>query len=224
MNGRPTAPVDCGGSQRPLARPLSNGGSRRRSELEARGRFNTVLRAGRPRREHTLDTLLRRGNRTTRFRRLPPFRPGRDDPVSLEETHACWEVNVCALVDANFAHEVFGVQSVADRGRLLPVGHEGKRASRGRRQGAMKNLSVAQTTSGSGQFQAVQAGTMTIASESYLEKRTQQVEANGEYQSDDPHVLALAQVSGDRLLDSNDSALQGDFKNRRLIDNPRGRV
>ena len=38
------------------------------------------------------------------------------------------------------------------------------------------------------------------------------------------HLLREAQVSGARLLYSNDRALQGDFKNRRLIDNPRGRV
>ena len=72
--------------------------------------------------------------------------------------------------------------------------------------------------------QAVQAGTMTVVSESELETRTRQVEASGEHISDDPHVLALAQVSGARLLYSNDSALQGDFTNRRLIYNPRGRV
>ncbi len=42
--------------------------------------------------------------------------------------------------------------------------------------------------------------------------------------SDDPHVLALAQVSGARLLYSNDKNLQRDFKNKKLIDQPRGKV
>ena len=39
-----------------------------------------------------------------------------------------------------------------------------------------------------------------------------------------PHVLALAQVSGARLLYSNDQTLQRDFKNSKLIKNPRGNV
>ena len=46
----------------------------------------------------------------------------------------------------------------------------------------------------------------------------------GEYcRSDDPHVIALACVSGARLLYTNDSALIEDFKNPRLL-SPRGRV
>lgn len=42
--------------------------------------------------------------------------------------------------------------------------------------------------------------------------------------SDDPHVIALAQVSGARLLYTNDSKLQKDFRNHRLIKKPRGHV
>ena len=42
--------------------------------------------------------------------------------------------------------------------------------------------------------------------------------------SDDPHVLALAKVSGVRLLYSGDNDLIADFKDKRFIDNPRGKV
>ena len=72
--------------------------------------------------------------------------------------------------------------------------------------------------------QAVQAGTMTVVDEIELESRTEEVQATGGYQSDDPHVLALAQLSGARLLYSNDAVLQRDFTNHRLLDNPRGKV
>ncbi|MCY4673828.1 MAG: type II toxin-antitoxin system VapC family toxin [Bacteroidetes bacterium] len=44
------------------------------------------------------------------------------------------------------------------------------------------------------------------------------------YKSDDCHIIALAQVSGARLLYSNDKALHKDFKNRELINNPGGKV
>lgn len=42
--------------------------------------------------------------------------------------------------------------------------------------------------------------------------------------SDDPHVLALARVSGARLLYSEDQPLMTDWGNKRLLDRPRGKV
>ena len=42
--------------------------------------------------------------------------------------------------------------------------------------------------------------------------------------SDDPHVLALARVSGARLLYTDDGDLIADFKTKRFIDRPRGKV
>lgn len=42
--------------------------------------------------------------------------------------------------------------------------------------------------------------------------------------SDDHHVLALANVSGARLLFTNDSKLQDDFRNRRIIRGTQGRI
>lgn len=43
-------------------------------------------------------------------------------------------------------------------------------------------------------------------------------------ESDDPHVLALALESQARLLYTDDAALMKDFKDRRFIDNPRGKA
>ncbi len=47
---------------------------------------------------------------------------------------------------------------------------------------------------------------------------------NHQVKSNDTHVLALAKISGARLLYTRDSKLIGDFKNPRLINNPRGKV
>lgn len=46
------------------------------------------------------------------------------------------------------------------------------------------------------------------------------------FRSNDPHVLALAQVSGARLLFTYETTgqLQRDFKNPRILANPRGKV
>lgn len=43
-------------------------------------------------------------------------------------------------------------------------------------------------------------------------------------ESDDHHIIALARATGARLLYTNDSALQADFDNKRLVDSPRGKV
>lgn len=42
--------------------------------------------------------------------------------------------------------------------------------------------------------------------------------------SNDPHVIALAQLSHVRVLFSHDTKLHTDFKNKRLIDKPRGEI
>ena len=42
--------------------------------------------------------------------------------------------------------------------------------------------------------------------------------------SDDPHVIALAKVSGARILCSNDKDLREDFRNPKLISNPQGHI
>ena len=42
--------------------------------------------------------------------------------------------------------------------------------------------------------------------------------------SNDIHILALARASGARLLCTEDRALIDDFKNKEIIDNPRGRI
>lgn len=42
--------------------------------------------------------------------------------------------------------------------------------------------------------------------------------------SNDPHVIALADVSGARILYSNDENLRDDFRNSVLVSSPRGKL
>ena len=42
--------------------------------------------------------------------------------------------------------------------------------------------------------------------------------------SDDQHILALARVSGTRILFTNDDALQKDFRSPNIINSPRGQI
>lgn len=50
------------------------------------------------------------------------------------------------------------------------------------------------------------------------------VDALPQRRSDDPHVLALARVSGARLLATKDGDLITDFKNSSIVNSPRGKV
>ena len=57
-----------------------------------------------------------------------------------------------------------------------------------------------------------------------VEARTIDLRRRDVCNSNDQHVLALALVSGARLLYTNDAALIADFKNRQIVANPRGKV
>ena len=50
------------------------------------------------------------------------------------------------------------------------------------------------------------------------------LKARADVRSDDPHVLALARATGVRLLYTADGKLKSDFKNKNIIDRPRGKV
>ena len=67
------------------------------------------------------------------------------------------------------------------------------------------------------------AGTIVREDAEKVEARAREVETKEGMESDDPHVLGLALVSGARLLYTNDLKLQQDFKNPALI-RPRGKV
>ena len=57
-----------------------------------------------------------------------------------------------------------------------------------------------------------------------VEARTEELRRRDVCRSDDEHVVALALVSGARLLYTNDAALIDDFKNREVVAAPRGKV
>ena len=70
----------------------------------------------------------------------------------------------------------------------------------------------------------VQAGKAQLVSADRFVEDERGLSARADLRSDDPHVLALARWSRVRLLYTGDSDLIADFKNKRLVDGPRGRV
>ena len=130
---------------------------------------------------------------------------------------------MCAIVDAQVAHEVFGENP-------SPAGDEFyKWASEGQGHLVAGGKLLEELESGSPGFrlwarQAQLAGRITLLDEERVEQRTRQIERDVEHKSNDPHVLAVALISGARLLFTNDKLLEQDFRSKSLIDRPRGSI
>ncbi len=129
---------------------------------------------------------------------------------------------MCAIVDANVAGEVFRPDASEAGAKFFNWLNSGKGIliSGGRVHEELMHSSDVQRWA----QQAVLAGKMKIVDGKRVTERAAQLEKTGSLESDDPHVLALAQISGARLLYSNDRKLQADFGNKTLIDNPRGKI
>jgi len=69
-----------------------------------------------------------------------------------------------------------------------------------------------------------QTGRARAISDSLVDSETQRVIAEGLCISNDEHIIALARVSGVRVLCTNDACLQDDFRNPLLVRKPRGKI
>lgn len=69
-----------------------------------------------------------------------------------------------------------------------------------------------------------QAGIAKAIKDSLVDDETQRVIRLNFCRSDDEHIVALARVSGARLLCSEDEDLHADFTNRVFINSPRGKI
>jgi len=128
-----------------------------------------------------------------------------------------------AILDANVVHEVFGFNQPpagekfynwidTGSGHLVIGGKLRKELY----EGSPRFKKWAE--------EAQKAGRLRREDDGKVNTRTEELCRGKACKSDDPHIIALAQIGRVRLLYSNDRDLQKDFRNRALIDNPRGRV
>lgn len=127
------------------------------------------------------------------------------------------------IIDANCATQALGTPPSPDFGPVLNVlvSGKGKLAVGGsklmneyKRLGpVMRYLKVLD-----------QAGRSKRVSDAQVDAEEVAVLAGFALVSDDPHILALARVSGARLLCSKDQGLHADFTNSQIIARPRGKV
>lgn len=129
---------------------------------------------------------------------------------------------MCAILDNDVVHEVFGqdrppageaFRKWVDSGRgQLVVG--GKL-----REELGENLAFRNWLR-----QALLGGRARSINDEEVEDRAAALKQAGVCRSNDPHIVALAQLSHARLLYSNDGDLRYDFGNKQLIDQPRGKI
>ena len=70
----------------------------------------------------------------------------------------------------------------------------------------------------------VRAGQARVIPAEQFVADEQMLRTRADLRSDDPHVLALARMTGARLLYTADANLIKDFKDKKFIDKPRGKV
>ena len=130
---------------------------------------------------------------------------------------------MCAIVDANVAHEVFRITPAPAGEKFFEWINKGTRrlVAGGKHLEDLENSSPDFRQWATG---ALLAGKMRIVDYDQVHRRTLKIQDKAQYESDDPHLLALAQISGSRLLYSNDRDLHRDFRKKVLIDKPRGKV
>ncbi|MBI4699888.1 MAG: hypothetical protein HY744_01770 [Deltaproteobacteria bacterium] len=126
---------------------------------------------------------------------------------------------MCVIIDANLAAKVFGrTTSAAFRPIFDWLEHDGRLVYGGRLSEELERVHAAaryllelRRQSRAKTYPADQLE----AEEAAVRERCR---------SDDPHVIALARLSGARTLVTADRELMDDFRNRQLVPSPRGRI
>lgn len=128
---------------------------------------------------------------------------------------------MCAIVDNNVRSEVFGdTQTEAGKSFLDSLGPKRQLVVGGK---------LLQELYGYENFRrwlsvALGAGQARRVDEERVNGETASLQNQAQCRSNDEHIIALARISGARLLFTNDLDLQKDFKDQHLINSPRGAI
>ncbi len=128
---------------------------------------------------------------------------------------------MCAIVDVNVSHEIFGDNRPEAGEKLF------KWLDSGSLRLVVSRKLLAELNYGNAQRwirEAILAGKVRQEKSGTVDDKEEELQRMERCRSNDTHIIALAQISGARLLYSNDKDLHDDFGNKRLIDKPRGKV
>lgn len=139
---------------------------------------------------------------------------------------------MCAIVDVNSSGEIVastplpGARAfkewMAMGNCCLAIGGRKYKRELGR---GFSDPDRAKTTTISEWVRAIdQAGRRRTFDDDEIDALADKLRAQRRCQSDDEHIVALAMVSGARLLYSKDKRLHGDFTDPGILNNPNGKV
>ena len=131
---------------------------------------------------------------------------------------------MCAIVDANVGHEVFDPDRQTGAGRFfynwLMRPNGGTIVVGGALLRELNRSEAFRRFFGD----RLLANRARLIPDDDVGRAQEQIRSQGSHSSNDEHILALARVSGARLLFTNDRALQDDFRDRSIVGGTRGRV
>ncbi|MCY4072008.1 MAG: type II toxin-antitoxin system VapC family toxin [Chloroflexi bacterium] len=128
---------------------------------------------------------------------------------------------MCAILDTDASHEVFTKQQHEAGQRFLRwINSKPKRLVVGGQMLREINKTPARLLIAEG----IRSARIRRENDAKVDEKEEELRQSIVLKSNDYHVIALAIVSGARLLYSNDKDLHKDFKNHKLIRNPRGKV
>ena len=131
---------------------------------------------------------------------------------------------MCSIVDADSADILFGDDPPEGAARFLRWLSQSKfRLVIGGRRLEAEFQRTGRTTQ-AWMARAQAAGLLWIENWDSVNKREDALARSGSCRSNDEHIIALAQISGARLLYSGDRLLHADFRDANLLNNPRGRI
>jgi hypothetical protein len=136
---------------------------------------------------------------------------------------------MCVIVDANVAQDVFGAPADAPSSNrdayktlqrdislgVMPIVYGGKLVEEYAQCGSRVWGRIAELR---------RAGRAFRFADEEIQQEAATLVVAGHCVSDDTHILALARVSGARLVCTRDAKLMQDFKNRAVVGKPRGKV
>jgi hypothetical protein len=131
---------------------------------------------------------------------------------------------MCLIVDINIAHRVFRKED-PEFGPVHNALFSPKRiAAKLIYGGRLRREYAASESLRRIVAQLDRAGRALASNDALIDSEEQALIDQNACGSDDPHIIALARVTGTRLLCSHDQALHADFTDSGLINSPRGNV
>lgn len=128
---------------------------------------------------------------------------------------------MCVIIDANVAHEFGSIPPHCDARPVVEwVANKNGRIAIG----GKLSEELFKTRIRRWMLELIRNGSAVQYPNNGIDSEADRLDKVGLCTSDDPHIIALACRSGARLLYTKDARLQQDFKNKKLVDRPRGRI